>query len=254
MYNINFIASAHDKPNKQTYSNFLIPFAFFALLTNKNSHVEIIVENVNDFKKMFLKELIALEEFNKNFLIRAHRCKKNRHSMNTYRFFEIPTVKAQYTYIADIDIMFLETDIVDKYKTFWPKGLPYNNILRNKNSVQLTGVHMVKTKEYFTKEFILTQQKTYLEGSGNDEVVLGQMCQKVFGLPVFGTGRRPVYGIHFSPNRGKNKSLNLLTSKIYYDKYVSIKSKYPKLFEFKIFQNLTNQLKNEFIIREFIIN
>ena len=51
MYNINFIASAYDMLNKQTYSNFLIPFAFFALLTNKNSHVEIIVENVNDFKK-----------------------------------------------------------------------------------------------------------------------------------------------------------------------------------------------------------
>jgi hypothetical protein len=38
MYNINFISSAYDKSNKQTYSNFLIPFAFFAIFTNKNSH------------------------------------------------------------------------------------------------------------------------------------------------------------------------------------------------------------------------
>jgi hypothetical protein len=76
MYNINFIASAYDKPNKQTYSNFLIPFAFFALLTNKNSHVEIIVENVNNFKKMFCLEIAALKKLNNNFLIRAHRCKK----------------------------------------------------------------------------------------------------------------------------------------------------------------------------------
>ena len=159
MYNINFIASAYDKPQKQTYSSFLIPFAFFALLTNVNSHVEIIVENVNDFKKMFLKELIALEKFNKNFLIRCPRFKKNKHIPNTYRFFETPNIEAEYTYIADIDIMFLESDIVNKYKSFWPQGLPYNNILRNKDSVRLTGVHMIKTEEYFTKEFILTQQK-----------------------------------------------------------------------------------------------
>ena len=249
MYNINFIASAYDKSNKQTYSNFLIPFAFFALLTNSNSHVEIIVENVNDFKKMFNLEIAALKKLNNNFLIRCPGFKKNKHIPNTYRFFEIPTVKAQYTYIADIDIMFLETDIVNKYKTFWPQRLPYNNILRNKDRVRLTGVHMVKTEEYFTKEFILTQQKTYLEGSGNDEVVLGQMCQKVFGLPDFSHRQRPIYGIHFSPNRGKNKSMILKTSKIYYDKYMSIKSKYPKLFEFKIFQNLTNQLEKEFIIK-----
>jgi hypothetical protein len=108
---------------------------------------------------------------------------------------------------------------------------------------------MIKTDDYFTKEFILTQQKTYFKGSGSDEVVLGQMCKKVFGLPDFSHRLRPIYGIHFSPNRGKNKSMNLMTSKIYYDKYMSIKSKYPKLFEFKIFQNLTNQLEKEFIIK-----
>ena len=179
MYDINFIASAYDKPQKQTYSSFLIPFAFFALLKNVNSHVEIIVENVNDFKKKFSLELIALEKFNNNFLIRTPGFKKNRHIPNSYRFFEIPTVKAEYTYIADIDIMFLETDIVDKYKSFWPQGLPYNNILRKKDSVRLTGVHMIKTEEYFTKEFIQIQQKQYLlDNNTNDEVVLVKCVNK----------------------------------------------------------------------------
>ena len=27
---------------------------------------------------------------------------------NTYRFFEVPTVKSKYTYICDIDIMIME--------------------------------------------------------------------------------------------------------------------------------------------------
>ena len=31
---------------------------------------------------------------------------------------------------------------------------------------------------------------------------------------------------------------------------MNIKTEYPKLFEFKIFKNLTNQLENEFIIKK----
>jgi len=183
-------------------------------------------------------------------LIRKSGFKKNKHIPNTYRFFEIPSIEAEYTYIADVDIMFLESDIVNKYKSFWPSGLPYNNILRSKDSVRLTGVHMIKTKEYFIKDFINVQKKKYKNDSAVEwvEVVLGQMCKKVFGLPDFSHRMRPIYGIHFSPNRGNNKSMELVTSKIYYNKYMDIRSKYPEIFEFEVFKNLTNQLENEFII------
>ena len=183
-------------------------------------------------------------------MIREPEIKHNRHIPNTYRFFEKPVIDSTYTYITDIDIMFLEDNIVNKYKSFWPSGLPYNNILRYKDSVRLTGIHMIKTKEYFTKEFINVQKKRYENDSNeNDEVVLGQMCKKVFGLPDFSHRVRPIYGIHFSPNRGNNKSMELVTSKIYYNKYLDIRSKYPEIFEFEVFKNLTNQLENEFIIK-----
>ena len=249
MYNINFIAYAWDKPNSQIYQSFLIPFAFFSLINNENSHVEIIVQDVKNFTKLFRDEIEQLKKINSNFLIRKSDFKKNKHIPNTYRFFEIPSIEAEYTYITDVDIMFLEYDIVNKYKSFWSSGLPYNNIVRNKDSVRLTGVHMIKTKEYFTKEFINVQKKRYENDSGeNDEVVLGEMCKKVFGLPDFSHRMRPIYGIHFSPNRGGNKTMDLVTNKNYYDKYISIKSKYPKLFEFEIFKKLTSQLENEFII------
>lgn len=250
MYNINFIAYAYDKPNSQIYQSFLIPFAFFSLINNENSHVEIIVQDVKIFTKLFSDEIEKLKKINSNFLIRKSGFKINKHIPNTYRFFEIPSVEAEYTYIVDVDIMFLEDNIVNKYKSFWPSGLPYNNILRYKDCVRLTGVHMIKTKEYFTKEFINVQKKRYENDSNeNDEVVLGQMCQKVFDLPNFSHRMRPVYGIHFSPNRGKNKKMELVTYKNYYDKYMSIKSKYPKLFEFEIFKKLTRQLEDEFIIK-----
>jgi len=250
MYNINFIAYAYDKPNSQIYQSFLIPFAFFSLINNENSHVEIIVQDVKIFTKLFSDEIEQLKKINSNFLIRKSSFKKNKHIPNTYRFFEIPSIEAEYTYIADVDIMFLESDIVNKYKSFWPSGVPYNNILRYKDSVRLTGVHMIKTKEYFIKDFINFQKKRYENDSNeNDEVVLGQMCQKVFGLPDFSHRIRPIYGIHFSPNRGKNKTMELITSKNYYNKYLDIRSKYPEIFELEVFKNLTNQLENEFIIK-----
>ena len=45
--------------------------------------------------------------------------------------------------------------------SFWPSGLPYNNILRYKDSVRLTGIHMLplKRKNILLKEFITVQIK-----------------------------------------------------------------------------------------------
>ena len=48
-------------------------------------------------------------------MIREPQHEINNHIPNTYRFFEIPTVDSEYTYISDIDIMFLE-DILPLYK------------------------------------------------------------------------------------------------------------------------------------------
>ena len=74
------------------------------------------------------------------------------------------------------------------------------------------------------------------------------MCREIFGLPNFEHRWRPILGIHFSPNRGKNKSMNLSTNKIYYNKFKEIENEYKELFEYDIFKKLTKQLDNEFII------
>ena len=44
--------------------------------------------------------------------------KKKIYMKNSYRFFETPTVESKYTYIADIDIMFME-DILPLYINNW---------------------------------------------------------------------------------------------------------------------------------------
>jgi hypothetical protein len=251
MYDINFLAYAYDKnKNDLTYNSFLIPFTFFALLNNDNSHVEIIVKNPEYFKKIFKKELELLQKFNNNFIIRKYQYKINHHIPNTYRFFERPVVESKYTYISDIDIMYLDKNITSLYEKKWPQNLPYNNMLRYKNNVRLTGVFMVKNNEYYTDNFFNIQNKYYKNHKrDNDEIILGKMCREVHGLPNFNHRFRPIYGIHFSPNRGTNKEMNLRTTKNYYDIYMEIKSNHEEFFKFKIFQKLTKQLTNNFIIK-----
>ena len=122
MYDINFIAYAYDKKQDGKYESFLIPFTFFALTHNTNSHVEIIVNNKEKFKNKYKIELDSLRKIHDNFLIREPQHEINNHIPNTYRFFEIPTVDSEYTYISDIDIMFLE-DILPLYKKMARKCL-----------------------------------------------------------------------------------------------------------------------------------
>lgn len=252
MYDINFMVYAYDKDSENdVYASMVVPYIFFALQTNSNSHVEVIVVDSIKFKKKYNKELALLRRKNKNFKIREPVIKHNRHIPNTYRFFEKPVVEATYTYITDIDIIFLGSDILDKYKCHWPNNLPYNNILRNKDSTRLTGVCMIKTKEYYTEEFDKCRDQLYaLDKNINDEVILGNMCEKLFGLPNYDHRFRPIYGIHFSPNRGNGCKLGLVTSKKYYDKYMEFKSKHPLLFSFQIFKKLTYELENNFKIVE----
>ena len=111
MYLINFIASAVGK----IYEEMIPPYIFFVLTNNKNAAVEVIVEDADQFSKTYEKELEAIRSLRgDHFIIRKFSRPLTYHMVNTYRFFEVPTIKAKYTYICDIDIMLLES-IVDKY-------------------------------------------------------------------------------------------------------------------------------------------
>jgi len=248
MYSINFIAYAYDKKGDGVYESFLIPFTFFALIHNENSHVEIIVINKKRFISRYENEIKELKSINSNFLIREPQYKMNKHIPNTYRFFETPTIKSEYTYISDVDIMFLE-NVLPTYKQNWTGNLCFNNMLRTKDVMRLTGVHMVKTDDYYTEKMRDCQRKYYnLNVNMNDEVVLAKMCKEVYGLPNFEHRFRPILGIHFSPNRGKGKIMSLKTTKRYYDSFMMSKTNYPNIFAFEIFDKLINDLKSEFII------
>tara|TARA_Y100000741_G_C18188915_1_gene532664 strand:- start:212 stop:1048 length:837 start_codon:yes stop_codon:yes gene_type:complete len=243
MYEVNFIANAIDKVNSFKYQKFLIPYTFFALMNNKNSHVEIVVEDVEKFKAKYkneLEELNKIEKIKNNYLIRQMKFKRNKNIPNVYRFYEVPTVKAKYTYIGDVDIMILE-DILDKhFLKHWPGKLPYNNILRRPNHVNITGLQMVKTDKYFTEEFVACQKRHYLKNwNGNDEFILGQMCKEIHGLPSFNYRFRPEGGVHISPNR----KLCKVWFKEWENKISKLSKSYEKLFSFDCFKFITSNIK-----------
>ena len=96
MYDINFFSYAWDKNNSFKYQSFIIQYILFALSTNKNSHVEIIIPNVNEFEEKYKNELVLLKNFNSNFLIRKSKYEVNKNTLNTYRFFEIPVIKSKF--------------------------------------------------------------------------------------------------------------------------------------------------------------
>ena len=108
---------------------------------------------------------------------------------------------------------------------------------------------MVKNDKYYTDEFKKCQKKYYdMNYNENDEITLCKMCKEIHGLPDINFRYRPIFGIHFSPNRGKDKIMNLVTSKRYNETFLNIAKIYPDLFKYRIFNNLLNQLKNDFII------
>ena len=173
-----------------------------------------------------------------------------QHTANTYRFFEVPETKGKYTYIIDIDIMLLE-DIVLHYLINWPKNqVPYNNMVRP-GTARLTGIQFVKTNDYFTERYITHQRYWYkfAPKEANDAMILYALCDKVHNLPD-NLNYRPVFGIHFSPNRGPLHSDSLVTYKEYDYKFKITSEKYPEFFKFKIFSALLDSLKTEFRIRE----
>lgn len=232
-YTINFMTFA----SGEYYLDCSVPFIFFSLLSEKRAHVELIVRDVNWFNNKYQRELSAISQYNDNFLIRQPTVKCS--GDNSLRFFETPTVDSKYTYITDVDVLNLD-QCVSLYEEFWPRGLCFNNILRPTSRVKLSGIHMCKTREFYSKEYTDILRTT--DKTNNDEEILGQMCQAVHGLPPKEHNFRPILGVHFSPNRGPGKRLPLRVISKYKNMFINVAEQYSELFKFDIFKNLLTML------------
>ena len=217
---INFFSSAVG----EKYENVLPMYAFFALHSNENSTVEMVVKNATHFVERKYDVLNWLSQFalprSSQICVRNydHDHSKRTTVTNTWRFLEVPYVKAKYTYMADIDIYLTESVLDSKrFQQMDHFKLPYSNSIRA-NTTRLTGVMLVDTKRFYTETLIQAQQ--ILDAGGNDEVFLYKLVEKAgHGLPPDPSSStlreddkvlalyRPVHGIHLSFNRGPGKPL-----------------------------------------------
>lgn len=217
---VNFLSCAVG----EKYENVLPMYALYALTSNNNSVVEMVVVNSTDFTNRKKGPLSWISKFaNKKSGAICVRDYDKDHSKrtgisNTWRFLEVPYVKANYTYLADVDIYLRESVLQSKrleQMSFF--NLPYSNCIRP-NTTRLTGVMLVETEKFYTTSLIKAQQEVDFSKGENDEVVLYKLANATHGLPTDAAfantseekamaAYRPVHGIHLSYNRGPGKGL-----------------------------------------------
>jgi len=220
---INFFTSCTGK-----YKMFVYPYISSILINVPNSFVEIIVDDLSYFSQQELDKLKDL--FKDRFKIRNYKKELNGWNLNllsnlqtnAIRFLDQPNFMCDTTYIGDIDILVLDSNIETNHIDHCEMiNLPYSNVKRQ-GQTRLSGLHFVKSKEYFTKitkEFqniVINQINSKRAPFYSDEHLLFQMMVESFGVPsdskrevCFPNAEplkvqymyRPQHGLHTSPNR-----------------------------------------------------
>jgi hypothetical protein len=214
---INFFAFAHG----DTYLDMLPLYAFFALSSNQDSVVEMVVQNQTDFLQTHAKELVWIMNHFGIDSVCVRNMQPNitqrTNTSNTWRYLEPPVRHAQYTYIGDVDIFLTESVLdpkrMDQMKTW---NIPYSNIIRP-NTHRLTGVMLMRTNDFYTPK-LLELQQTMTDVTGNDETVLYKIVNASgIGLPRLLNASdddslyqyRPLHGAHLTTSRGPGKRMCL---------------------------------------------
>lgn len=210
MKTINFFTVS----DKAQYDMFIIPFIYSILHHIETGYCEILMKDSKSFLKKYVSPLSLLKGvYGDRFIIRDipdyyDTAKLNyKYIGQIIRFLEVPTLKCDYTYIGDIDIITFDSDIIDQHeKLMATQELHYSNIVRE-NSQRLTGCIFTKTVEYYNaiepmiNKFKNNPVDVYFPIL-NDEILLYHLVKPVLGLPKYNTAYyRPIHGIHISLNR-----------------------------------------------------
>jgi len=132
----------------RNYEAFIVPYAAAALHHNADVAVEICVEDPARFRQENQGSAEVLDRaFPDRWLVRTGNFSGT--IPNSVRFLEQPQLRADYTYIGDIDILILDNDLTQAHLTHMAEtGLPYSNILRPQGE-RLTGLHFTRTDAHY---------------------------------------------------------------------------------------------------------
>lgn len=122
--------------------------------------------------------------------------------INTVRFVSNPTIKDDYTYISDIDIISLRKNFYEYHiKQMNDYDMIYSNVIRKEMPQHMSGLHFVKTDKWYPVNLEKCPRIRY---SANDEIILKQIAESKtklnYDLNDINT-QRPIHGPHISLNR-----------------------------------------------------
>ncbi len=187
------------------YERYVPLYLISCLLMSDGAKVEVGIESISFLENH--RELISYlnAHYPDRFLIRRvnwHDFQGKTYLPHVVRFITEPKTKADYVYIGDVDILFLDTEFPQQHLAFMERtGLPYANSVREitvgTGEQRTTGLHFTKWEAFYPLPD-LSGIKLY----GNiDEVALSRIIERK-GLPLQEKEWwRPVPGIHMSPNR-----------------------------------------------------
>jgi hypothetical protein len=188
-YNLLFFTAA-----TRRYKNFITPYCFFALYHNINAKAEIMIDGASEYMGRNAGAQRVLNQlFPDRILLREISRKLEPH---TARFVCEPLTELQYTYINDVDILILESDLVETHtKIMREHKSIFSNRMRGTD--KLTGVQFVITAPYYkVTEQARATTKLF------DEHALYDIVNRGIGRPQnFTSDLRPVHGFHVSMNR-----------------------------------------------------
>ncbi|MBU1621931.1 MAG: hypothetical protein KJ604_20945 [Gammaproteobacteria bacterium] len=188
-YNLLFFTAATGR-----YKIFITPYIFFALYHNPNAKAEIMTDNVSDYlRRNAAADRVLGRMFAGRYIYREIPRGIEPH---TARFVVEPVTHCKYTYANDVDILILESDVVETHEAILAeRNSIFSNRMRGTN--KLTGVHFVKTDPYYGLTRVARQQNKLM-----DEQALYDIVKKGVGEPQkYTSDKRPIHGFHVSMNR-----------------------------------------------------
>jgi hypothetical protein len=202
------------------YEAFVLPYIASVLHHNDDTAVEICVQQPEQFTEENKAALaIIAQRFPDRVLIRGGQF--SGVLAHSVRFLEEPKIRADYSYIGDIDVLVLDRNITDVHQRHMQRtGLPYSNILRP-NTKRLTGLHFTRTDVHYP-----LRVPDDAELKGNDEQLLYRLVEnKGLPFPDPADTFRPLHGYHFSLQRTPTAApgkLHWSLEPMYLDAYLNL--------------------------------
>lgn len=177
------------------YHEFAILYPLFALLSNKNSAVEICLSEPDSSVTKYEHLIKYYVEFFSGRILYSYITKTDI-LQNSLRFIVKPVSRAKYIYIGDVDILILEEEVLNIHRAaIRSTKLNFSNV-RRKGENKITGLHFMEYDKYYP---IVIPCNVDLITCNDESLLFLLMLEKGYSIPeVSDLKYRPVHGLHIS--------------------------------------------------------